>query len=89
MNHQTSIIKLEILGIGSLRYLSVKQNLLAALQIMQLDIPVNEVKDIDKILEGNLIGIPALRVNNTILFQNEVPSIEDIQQSLNEFLHPE
>ena len=82
VNHQSQLLNLELLGIGSLRYQSVKQNLEIALQDMDLDIPINEIKDIEKILECDIIGIPALRINQTIVFQNVVPSIDEIKASI-------
>ena len=86
INHQTKTIKLELLGIGSLRYQSVKQNLEMALQQLELNIPIVETKDIESILECDIIGIPALKINDTIISQEHVPSTQDLKDSISSFL---
>jgi hypothetical protein len=72
------ILKLELLGIRSKRYLVFLKNLKAVLETLQLDIPINEVKDIHQILEYDIIGIPALCINGKFQFQTDVPSIEEL-----------
>jgi hypothetical protein len=72
------ILKLELLGIGSKRYLAFLKNLKSALETLQLDIPINEIKDIHQILEYDIIGIPALCINGRFYFQTDVPSTEEL-----------
>ncbi|MEO0341593.1 MAG: thioredoxin family protein, partial [Bacteroidota bacterium] len=76
------IIKLELLGIGSIRYLDVKARLEEAIAELGLDLSITEIKDIDHILENDISGIPALKVNNQIVFQNSVPSVEEIKAEI-------
>lgn len=73
------ILKLELLGIGSKRYLMFLENLQKALNALNLDVSVNEIKDIHQILEYDIIGIPALCINGKFHFQTDVPSIEQLQ----------
>lgn len=73
------ILKLELLGIGSKRYLLFLDNLQKALASLKLDIPINEIKDIHQILEYDIIGIPALCINGKFHFQTNVPSVEQLQ----------
>lgn len=73
------ILNLELLGIGSKRYLSFLDNLQKALIALQLDIPINEIKDIHQILEYDIIGIPALCINGKFYFQTDVPSVEQLK----------
>ncbi len=76
------IIKLELLGIGSIRYLEVKARLEEALAEMGLELSIHEIKDIDHILENDILGIPALKINNRIVFQNTVPTVIQIKSAL-------
>lgn len=76
------ILKLELLGIGSKRYLVFLENLQKALNALQLDVPINEIKDIHQILEFDIIGIPALCINGKFHFQTNVPSVEQLQDVL-------
>ncbi len=73
------VLNLELLGIGSKRYLNFLDNLQKALTSLQLDIPINEIKDIHQILEYDIIGIPALCINGKFHFQTDVPSVEQLK----------
>lgn len=83
MNAPTS---LQLLGIGSANDRALKRNLVDALSQMALDIPIEEVRDIDSLLEYGISGIPALLVNGQVVFQKVVPSVEDIRIVLNVLL---
>jgi len=80
------MIRLELLGIGSKRYLALLNALRSVLQRMNLDIPINEVKEIDKILTYDIIGIPALCVNGEFLYQSDVPSEEELELAFQQIL---
>ncbi len=84
MNH-----KLELLGIVAAKDRELKNNLLKALQQLGLDIPVEEVREIDRLLAYGISGIPALILDGRVLFQQVVPSVEDLQLVLGILLnHP-
>lgn len=78
--------KLELLGIGSALNRKLKANLLEALAELSLDMPVEEVTEIDKLLQYDISGIPALAINGKVLFQQEVPSVSELRQLLINFL---
>lgn len=80
------MIKLELLGIGSKRYLVLLERLRSVLKKMNLDIPINEIRDIDRILAYNIIGIPALCVNGEFLYQSDVPNEEELEQAFQQIL---
>ena len=75
----SDVIQLELLGIGSAKDRSLKANLKKALTDLGLNIPINEVKDIDKLMKYDVSGIPALIVNGKVVFQKIVPEVEDIK----------
>lgn len=82
IQHNKHILKLELLGIGSKRYQHLKGNLRAALEDLGLDIPINEVTEINKILEYDIFGIPAVLLNGKIIFQDQLPPSNEIIDSL-------
>lgn len=83
---EPKIIRLELLGIGSKRYLALLESLRSVMQRMNLNIPINEVKEIDKILTYDIVGIPALCVNGEFLYQSDVPSEEELEHTLLQIL---
>lgn len=78
---------IELLGLGSGKYKQLNANLKEALKSLSLDVPVYEVADIDKLMQYEIAGIPALAVNGQVLFQQVVPSAEDIAIVLRVLLH--
>ncbi len=81
--------KLELLGIGSSKDRLLKANLLQALEELGLDLPIIEVKSIDKLMKYDITGIPALLVNGKVVFQKVVPKVEDLKIVLNILLKKE
>lgn len=69
---------IELLGIGSSKHRQLRANLQKALDGLSLDIPVREITDIDELMRYEIAGIPALAVNGQVLFQQVVPSVEDL-----------
>ena len=69
---------IELLGIGSSKHRQLKANLQKALNELSLDIPVQEITDIDELMRYEVSGIPALAINGQVLFQQIVPSVEDL-----------
>ncbi len=81
-NNRQDLLKLELLGIGSAKHRAFKANLDKALQGLGLTIPVVEVQDIDELLQYDIAAIPALLYNGHVLFQEEVPSVEELKIAL-------
>lgn len=81
--------KLELLGIGSAKDRLLKANLLQALEELGLELPVTEVRSIDKLMKYDITGIPALVVNGRVVFQKVVPKVEDLKIVLNILLKKE
>jgi|GEM_PF-413536 len=79
---------LQLLGIGSAKDRALKRNLQDALAQLSLDVPIQEVRDIERLLDYGISGIPALLVNGKVIFQKVVPSVEDIRIVLNVLLQP-
>lgn len=80
---------LQLLGIGSANDRALKRNVQDALAQLSLDVPIQEVRDIERLLDYGISGIPALLVNGKVIFQKVVPSVEDIRIVLNVLLQAE
>lgn len=80
--HSPPLIKLELLGIGSMRDLALQKNLNQALRDLGLHTSIDHIRDINKLLDYGISGIPALRINDRTVFQNIVPETEDIKMTL-------
>jgi phosphoenolpyruvate-protein kinase (PTS system EI component) len=83
---EPKIIRLDLLGIGSKRYLALLKSVRSVIRRMNLDIPINEIKDIDQILTYDIIGIPALCVNGEFLYQSDVPTEEELERTFRQIL---
>jgi nucleotide-binding universal stress UspA family protein len=70
---------LQLLGIGSSDDRALLRNVQQALQQLSIYMAIEEIRDIDAMLEYGISGIPALLVNNKVIFQKVVPSVEDIR----------
>ena len=79
--------RLELLGIGASKDRELKINLLEALRQLSVDIPVEEVREIDRLLAYGISGIPALIVDGRVVFQKVVPTVEDLRLVLNILLN--
>ncbi len=75
---QSPVPEIELLGIGSSRHKKLRANLLAAMEILQLQVPIKEVSDIDELMEYDISAIPALIVDGKAIFQQVVPTVDDI-----------
>lgn len=80
--YQPAEIKLELLGIGSAKDRQMKAHLEEALRRIGYDIPILEVRAIKDLMRYDISGIPALAINNQIVFEREVPQVEDIVLAL-------
>lgn len=77
------IPKIELLGIGSIKNRQLKANLEQALSELDIPAPILEVSEIQKLLKYDVVGIPALVVDDKVIFQKVVPEVEDLKIVLN------
>ncbi|MFM8361272.1 MAG: universal stress protein [Haliscomenobacter sp.] len=79
--------KLALLGIGSAKDREFKANLMEALRELGMDIPVQEIRDIDRLLAYGITGIPALIFNGQVVVQKVVPGTDDLRTILGLLFH--
>ena len=77
--NKNTIPKLELLGIGSLKNRQLKANLEEAIKSLSMDVQVEEISDINRLLQFDISGIPALVVNGRVVSQKVVPDVEDLK----------
>lgn len=82
----SSKAQIKLLGIGSAKDRALKANLLAALDVLEVDVELLEVSNVNEILSYGISGIPALLLDDKIIFQKIVPSVEELCTVLNELL---
>lgn len=77
------IPKIELLGIGSAKNRELKLNLEKALAELEVEAPIIEVKNIQDFLRYDINAIPALVINDKVIFQKVVPDKEELKIVLN------
>ena len=71
--------KIQILGIKEHQKTELlKSNTAQALKEEALDWPIEEVFELKKLLTANIVGVPALKIGDKVISQQEIPSIEDL-----------
>lgn len=78
--------QIKLLGIGSAKDRALKANLLAALDVLELEVEFLEITNVNEILSYGISGIPALLLDDKIIFQKIVPSVEELCTVLSELL---
>ncbi len=86
MNSHPVASPLQLLGVGSDKNRRLKAHLEEAMRQLNLNIAIEEVHDIHRMLEHQITGIPALLINGKVVFQREVPSVDDLKVVLNALL---
>ncbi len=81
--------RLEILDVGSNKGKALKANAEKALHELGLEVSIEEVSDIGKLLEYGISGIPALAVDGRVVLQKSVPSVQELRVVLSILLSPD
>ena len=73
-------MKIEVLGSGCPKCMSLEQNVKAALAELALQADVEKVTDIQQIVQRGVMSTPALTIDGTVVFQGKSPSVEQLKQ---------
>jgi nucleotide-binding universal stress UspA family protein len=77
------MLQLRIIGIEESRENeALKKNLQMAMAYFKVEFLLQEVKEVDEIMQEDIQGIPALFINEELVFQKQVPSVEDIVRAI-------
>ncbi len=81
------MVDIKILGIPeSQRTLELTSRVHAALEYLKIDTEIITEGDLQKLISYNLSGIPALAINNEVVFQKDLPNLEAIIDMIEEYI---
>jgi small redox-active disulfide protein 2 len=72
-------MKIEVLGPGCPKCMSMEQNVKKALAELAVQAEVEKVTDIQKIIQKGVLSTPALVIDGTVVLQGKSPSVEQLK----------
>lgn len=83
------MIKLQILGVnGHNSTNSLTHNTIDAIEQLGIIVKLEEVNDIDEFIKYDLEGIPALAINGQLAFQQMIPNVADLVETISALIQP-
>lgn len=79
-----AIHKVKLLGIGASKDKALRQLVEQAMSALNIHWPIEEIKDINLLIQYGITGIPALVIDDIVLFQYNVPNYTDLFQVFEE-----
>ena len=76
-------MEIKVLGTGCARCKSLEKATTKAVNELNLDVTVEKVEDIQKIMEYAVMRTPALVINEKVVLSGQVPKINDLKELLN------
>jgi hypothetical protein len=76
--------KVKLLGIGASKDKALRQLVEQAMSALNIHWPIEEIKDINLLIQYGITGIPALVIDDIVLFQYNVPNYTDLFQVFEE-----
>ena len=80
-----AIHKVKLLGIGASKDKALRELVDQAMSVLNIHWPIEEIKDINLLIDYGITGIPALIIDDNVIFQVNVPSYSDLLQVFKEF----
>jgi small redox-active disulfide protein 2 len=72
-------MKIEVLGSGCPKCMSMEQNVRKALAEMAVQAEVEKVTDIQKIIEKGVLSTPALVIDGRVVLQGKNPTVAQLK----------
>ena len=79
-----AIHQVKLLGIGASKDKALRQLVDQAMSALNIQWPIEEIKDINLLIHYGITGIPALVIDDIVLFQDIVPSYTELLQVFKE-----
>ena len=73
-------MKIEVLGTGCPKCMSVEQNVKKALAELAVQADVEKVTDIQQIIQRGVMSTPALVIDGTVVLQGKNPTVDQLKQ---------
>jgi small redox-active disulfide protein 2 len=75
-------MEIKVLGTGCARCRSLEKITRKAVEELNLDVPVEKVEDIRKIMEYAVMRMPALVINEKVVLSGQIPKVAQIKDLL-------
>ena len=72
-------MKIEVLGPGCPKCMSMEQNVKKALEELSVKAEVEKVTDIQKIIEKGILSTPALVIDGRVVLQGKNPTVAQLK----------
>ena len=72
-------MKIEVLGMGCPKCMSMEQNVKKALSELAVQADVEKVTDIQQIIQRGVMSTPALVIDGTVVLQGKNPTVEQLK----------
>ena len=76
---------IKILGPGCPKCKTTYENVLKALDSLQLEADVEKVEDMEEMLQYNVLTTPALLIDDTIHIKGRVAQVSEVKELLNQY----
>ncbi|MDD5311954.1 MAG: thioredoxin family protein [Dehalococcoidia bacterium] len=73
-------MNIKVLGPGCAKCQSLEKTVKEVVSILQLDVTVEEVKDMKKIMQYPILMTPGLVINEKVVMSGKVPSRAEVEQ---------
>ena len=73
-------MKIEVLGSGCAKCMSVEKNVKKALAELAVQAEVEKVTDIQQIIQRGVMSTPALVIDGKVVLQGKNPTVEQLKQ---------
>jgi small redox-active disulfide protein 2 len=73
-------MKIEVLGMGCPRCMSVEQNVKKALAELAIQASVEKVTDMMQITQRGVLSTPALVIDGKVVLQGKSPTVEQLKE---------
>jgi len=72
-------MKIEVLGTGCAKCMSVEQNVKKALAELAVQAEVEKVTDIQQMIQRGVMSTPALVIDGKVVFQGKNPTVDQLK----------
>jgi small redox-active disulfide protein 2 len=77
-------MKVQIYGTGCPKCMGLEKSVKKAIEELDMDIEVEKIQDIDKIIEAGLLSTPGLAVEGEIKSIGRLPTVDEIKKWIKE-----
>jgi small redox-active disulfide protein 2 len=73
-------MKIEVLGTGCPKCMSLEQNVKKAITELAVQAEVEKVTDIQQIIQRGVLSTPALVIDGKVVLQGKIPTVDQVKQ---------